>query len=70
MPLRLKKSPQAPDVVIKLSEMLDYMLYKSNEKEAKLTDELVLIKNYVELEKIRYGERLTHKLEITGNAEG
>lgn len=65
--LTLKKSSKAPDVVIKLSEMLDYMLYNSNEKEVKLSDEIKLIENYLELEKIRYDKRLNLEMTITGN---
>jgi two-component system, LytTR family, sensor kinase len=68
--LTLKKSDKAPDVVIKLSEMLDYMLYNSNEKEVKLTEEIKLIENYLELEKIRYGDRLKQNIEIKGSDGG
>ena len=68
--LTLKKSEQAPDVVIKLSEILDYMLYHSNDKEVKLSDEIKLIENYLKLEKIRYCDRLTLETKINGNAEG
>lgn len=65
--LTLKKSDKAPDLVIKLSEMLDYMLYNSNEKEVKLSDEIKQIENYLELEKIRYGNRLKLNISLTGN---
>jgi two-component system LytT family sensor kinase len=67
--LTLKKSDTAPDVVLKLSEMLDYMLYHSMEKEVSLVEEINLIKAIVELEKIRYGKRLKLKMEITGSTE-
>ena len=68
--LTLKKSEKAPDIVIKLSNMLDYMLYNSNEEEVSLKNEIKLLKDYIELEKIRYGERLKLKFEITGKPEG
>ena len=68
--LTLKKSDTAPDTVIKLSEMLDYMLYRSNVKEANLSDEIKLIKNYIELEEIRYGSRLDLKVDIKGDTAG
>jgi len=67
--LTLKKSEKAPDVVIKLSEMLDYMLYHSNENEVKLADEIKLIENYIELEKIRYDKRLSMDININGNTD-
>ncbi len=56
--LTLIKSDKAPDIVIKLSELLDYMLYNSNEKEVKLQKEINQLKGYIDLGKIRYGERL------------
>lgn len=64
--LALKKSDKTPDVVIRLSEMLDYMLYQSNEPEVKLTKEIELIKAYLELESIRYGKRLDLRFNIEG----
>jgi two-component system LytT family sensor kinase len=67
--LTLKKSEKAPDVVLKLSGMLDYMLYHSNEKEVRLIEEIDFIKAKLELEKIRYGKRLKLKTEIVGDFE-
>jgi sensor histidine kinase YesM len=64
--LTLKKSSQAPDIVIRLSEMLDYMLYNSNEKLVKLKDEIKLITGFLELEKLRYGDRLDLRVDIQG----
>lgn len=63
--LTLKKSPKAPDVVVKLSEILDYILYKCSEKYVSLKSEIQLIKNYISLEEIRYGDRLKVNLNIT-----
>lgn len=68
--LTLKKSDKAPDMVIRISDMLDYMLYQSNEREVALEKELNLLNTYLELEKIRYGKRLALLYEITGNPEG
>ncbi len=56
--LALKKSDQTPEVIAKLSSILDYMLYHCNDKFVALADEITLINNYLELEKIRYGKRL------------
>ena len=67
--LTLKKSEKAPDVVLKLSEMLDYMLYQSNENEVRLIEEIDFIKAKLELEKIRYGRRLKLKTEIMGDPD-
>jgi sensor histidine kinase YesM len=55
--LTLKKSDKAPEIVLRLSDMMRYMLYESNEKLVELEKEIASIKNYLELEKIRYGEK-------------
>jgi sensor histidine kinase YesM len=67
--LTLKKSDKAPDMVIRISEMLDYMLYQSNEREVPLSKEIDLLNTYLELEKTRYGKRLDLSFNIRGNAE-
>lgn len=57
--LTLKKSDKAPDTVLKLSEMLDYMLYQCNDPFVSIEKESKLIHNYIDLEKLRYGNRLS-----------
>ncbi len=61
--LTLQKSDQAPETVVKLSEMLDYMLYQCNDKLVPIEKEIHLLNNYIGLEKLRYGERLLVKFE-------
>lgn len=56
--LTLQKSDEAPEVVLKLSEMLDYMLYQCNGPSVPIMKEVELIQNYIELERLRYGDRL------------
>lgn len=56
--LTLKNSRKAPEVVLKLSSLLDYMLYESNVPKVPLAKEISLINNYISLEKLRYGNRL------------
>ncbi|APD06942.1 histidine kinase [Flavobacteriaceae bacterium UJ101] len=59
----VNQSPKAGDMVLRLSEILDYVLYKSQAEFVPITEEVKLIENYIELEKIRYGERLEVVLE-------
>ncbi|WP_299824349.1 histidine kinase [uncultured Pontibacter sp.] len=68
--LTLKKSDTAPEVVLKLSSLMDYMLYDANAAKVPLEKELAYIKNYVALEKMRYGERVDVKLTETGSIAG
>jgi two-component system, LytTR family, sensor kinase len=51
------------EYIMKLSEIYRVMLYECNNDFYKVNEELLLIINYIELEKIRYDERL--KLEVT-----
>ena len=60
--LTLEKSDDAPDLVLKLSEILDYILYRCDEKSVPLSEEINNLKNYIEIEKIRYSENL--KLDL------
>lgn len=65
--LTLKKSDASPEVVLKLSELLSFMLYETNSPTVSVSKELNLIENYISLEKIRYDERLTTSYEVDGD---
>lgn len=65
--LTLKKSDLAPDIVLKLSEMMRYMLYECNEKWVLLSKEVNYVANYLELERIRQGNRVDMSFEVVGN---
>jgi LytS/YehU family sensor histidine kinase len=56
--LALQKSDAAPEMLVKLSEILHYILYECNGPFVPLKKEVTLLSNYVELEKIRYSQRL------------
>ncbi len=56
--LAIDKSDETPEVIAKLSEILDYMLYGCNDKFVPLQKEIELIDNYLDLEKVRYDERV------------
>lgn len=65
--LTLEQSKTAPEVVLKLSALLNYMLYDCNTNRTTLEKEITYLKNYIELEKLRYGQRLDIILDISGN---
>lgn len=56
--LTLEKSDKASDVVLKLSELLDYILYDCKAEFVLLKKEIKQIENYIELEQLRFGDRL------------
>jgi two-component system LytT family sensor kinase len=64
--LTLQASPTAPAVVLKLSELMSYMLYDSRSDLTSLQQEIRHIKNYIELEQLRYGNRLDVSLNVSG----
>ena len=65
--LTLEKSDSAPDLVLKLSEILDYILYRCNDKKVPLNAEIENLKNYISIEKLRYTEKLELKIEFPEN---
>jgi len=67
--LTIKKSDQAPNVVLKLSELMEYMLYESDADYVPLEKEINYLHNYLELEKIRYGNHADIQLTVTGNMD-
>lgn len=64
--LTLKKSDQAPEIVLKLSEMMRYMLYECNEKRVPLSKEVNYIQNYLDLERLRHGKKVDIQFEVEG----
>jgi len=55
--LSLEKSEQTPEVILQLSEILDYMLYKCDSN-VLLGDEVRQIENYLAIQKVRFGDAL------------
>lgn len=64
--LTLKKSDDAPEIVIKLSEMMRYMLYDCNEKQVPLKKEISYIQNYLDLEKLRQSKSADIRFDVSG----
>ena len=54
----LKQSKKTPEIILKLSNLLDYILYQINKPKVTLNEEVSHIKEYLELEKIRFQDTL------------
>ena len=65
--LTLKKSEKAPEMVLKLSELINYMLYECTADEVSLSKEIKFIQNYVAIEKMRYGDKLEVDIRVSGD---
>ncbi len=67
--LTLNQSPQAPGIVLGLSDMLRYMLYECNADRVSLKKEVLMLQQYISLEKIRYEDRLDLTFTINGRLD-
>lgn len=67
--LTLKKSDKAPATVLKLSDLINYMLYECNADTVPLDKEIDFVKNYIEIEKMRHGENLDVQVNIMGKTK-
>lgn len=68
--LTLKQSELAPDVVLKLSNILRFGLYDSQKNKVPMQDDIQFIKDYIELEKLRLGDRTEINFEVVGEVFG
>ena len=67
--LTLEQSDRAPDVVLRISDMLDYMLYRSDAPRVPLTGEVEHLRNYLALEQLRYADRVQITFETEGTLD-
>ena len=68
--LTLEKSDRAPEMVLRISDMLDYMLYRGAAPTLPLEDEIRYLENYVALERLRYDDRAQISFQVTGSPAG
>lgn len=66
--LSLQKSDNAPGAVIRLADVMRYLIYECNEEHIPLSKEIDFIKNYIEIEKIRFNADV--KFTVEGETEG
>ena len=65
-----QKSDSAPSAVLKLSEIMRYTLYEVNVERVPLKDEIEYIKNYIELQSLRYRNRNIIRTNIQCETDG
>ncbi|MBI2729622.1 MAG: histidine kinase, partial [Sphingobacteriales bacterium] len=64
----LNQSPEAPALVNKLSDTLQYMITDCKTDWVPLQKEIKMLEDYIGLEKVRYGDRLEMWVDIQGDA--
>ena len=60
--LSRKKSDEAPEAIMKLSDLLSFMLYESGKETITIQEEMSFLKDYIELQRMRYDHKLTLKI--------
>ncbi|MBY0245299.1 MAG: sensor histidine kinase [Sphingobacteriaceae bacterium] len=64
--LAYQKSDQTADAILKLSDIMRYMIYESNDEKVSLSKELEYLNNYIALQNLRFKEGVF----VSVNSEG
>jgi two-component system, LytTR family, sensor kinase len=65
--LAYQKSDTTPDAILKLSEIMRYMLYECNDNKVDLSKELQYLQNFIDLQKLRFGDKAYIDFRVEGN---
>jgi hypothetical protein len=65
--LAYKKSDEAPEAIMKLSDLMRYMLYESDTEQVPLDTEMAHLKSFIGLQALRFKSPDIVDLEITGD---
>lgn len=65
--LAIKKSEDTAPMVLQLSEMMRYILYKSGDSKVSLKQEADFLSHYIELEKIRHHRNVSIVYDVQGD---
>jgi LytS/YehU family sensor histidine kinase len=68
--LTLKGSDQASNVVLRLSDLMHYMLYDASANKVLLKDEIKHLENYIGIEQMRFADRLELSFRYSGDISG
>jgi two-component system, LytTR family, sensor kinase len=65
----LQKSEETPDMILKLSNLLDYLLYQVDKPSVSLKSEIDHIKDYISLEQMRFRDNLCVEMDLPSDIE-
>lgn len=68
--LAYQKSDKTADAILKLSEIMRYMIYESNDSWVSLDKEIQYVESYVELQKLRFKDGAAVEITINGVIDG
>ena len=66
--LSLQQSEKTPEVVVKLADLMRYLVYECDEPRVLLNKEIEFIRNYIDIEKIRYKADI--RFTVEGETDG
>lgn len=64
--LAYQRAENTPEAILKLSEIMRYMLYECNDNKVDLANELQYLQNFIDLQKIRFGDNSYVNFEVEG----
>ncbi|MEM7367408.1 MAG: histidine kinase [Bacteroidota bacterium] len=67
--LSFTQSAKAPEMILKLSEMMSYMLYECKGETVRLESELVYLKNFIDLQQLKKDGEQHIQFEVSGPLE-
>ena len=59
-----KNDPETPATILRLSNLMRYVLYQGKDDEIQLSKEVEFIMNYIDLARIRYGDKVPLQTDI------
>lgn len=65
----LKKADETPDMILKLSNLLDYLLYQTEKPIVRISEEIEHIKDYIALEQMRFNDTLNVTMDVKLESE-
>lgn len=68
--LAYQKSDKTADAILKLSEIMRYMIYESNDSWVALAKEVEYLQSYIELQKLRFKDGASVELTLNGEIDG
>jgi len=68
--LTLKGSDKAAGIVLRLSNLMHYMLYDASAAKVLLKDEISHLQSYISIEQMRFADRLELSFQYSGDIEG
>lgn len=62
-----KRSEETENAIVKLSTIMRYMIYESNEDKVPLQKELLYLQDYIDIQRLRLPEAIAVKYEVKGD---